>query len=78
MRFGAVLKSGPRVTSSAVLAGEIWVMFALASTGATDWATLELRVPTTPATCGSEASLLAALAPVAGSAVSSSAAITMV
>ena len=35
-------------------------MFALASTGATDWATLEFSVPTTAATCGSEASLLAA------------------
>jgi hypothetical protein len=60
-----------------VLAGEIWVMFALDSTGATDWATLEFRVPTTAATWGSEASLLAALAPVAGSAASSSAASTI-
>jgi hypothetical protein len=76
MRLGEVLKSGPRVTSSAVLAGEIWAMLALASTGATDWATLELSVPITPATSASEASLLAAFAPVAGSAVSSSAAIT--
>jgi hypothetical protein len=61
-----------------VLAGEICAMFALASTGATCCATEELSVPITPARVSSLASLLAALAPVAGVAASSCASRTTV
>jgi len=70
--FGAVAAASPSVSVGLVLAGEICTMLLPARIGATVWATEEFRVPTTPTTVGSDASLVAAWPPICAVAWSSS------
>ena len=67
------LPSGPLVGAGLVLAGETWVIFAVAKTGWVWSATDEFRLPTTPTTASSPASLVAAFLPTSGLASSSTA-----
>src|SRR5262245_46686001 len=71
VRAGEVFQFAPWVSDGLVLAGETWVIFAAASTGWTDWDTLEFSVPTTPITSLSAASEVAAFLPTSGLASSS-------
>ena len=61
------------VRAGLVLAGETCVMLAAAKIGWVCWLTLELRLPTTPMTLSSAASLVAAFLPTSALASSSTA-----
>src|SRR6478736_6736207 len=65
-RFGLARKSAPMVSVGPVLAGEIWAIVAALSTGWVDCETDEFRLPTTPTTVSSPASLVAAFLPTSG------------
>jgi len=57
---------GAWVSDGLVLAGETWTILAVENTGWVLWATLEFRLPTTPATLGSPAKAVAAFLPTSG------------